>query len=110
VLHGCIHVVLGPDTLTEEFGPMAYEYACARILLIGKDYAEWRRDVADYGFEWGDGEDVIGEGDEVFHSHEWITHCDMDARRRGWLDCKGEPVRFCGIHAAYRACPEKGEP
>lgn len=101
VLHECLHAVLGPDTLTEEFELMAYEYACARLLLDGKEYTEWRRDFAEYGFDWGDGEDTIGEGDEVFHSQEWLDGCEMGAFMRGWLNEDGAPVQFQGLHAGY---------
>lgn len=101
VLHECIHAVLGPYTLTEESGLMAYEYACARLLLSGEDWTEWRRDFADYGFDWGDGETEIGDRDEVFESSEWIDHCQMDASMRGWLQDTGAPVQFRGVHEGY---------
>jgi len=101
VLHECIHAVLGPDTLEDEYGLMAYELACARVLLTGEDWKAWRSDFGDYGFDWGRLETEIGDGDEVFESEAWIDACVMDARTRGWLNGDGSPRRFQGLHEGF---------
>jgi len=100
VLHEVCHAVLGPDTLKEETGLMAYEYACARALLKGNDWKGWRKDFAHYVFDWDDHEE-IGRDDEVFSSEEWVSHCYLDALDRGWLQDNGCPIQFHGLHEGY---------
>lgn len=101
VLHECIHAVLGPDTLKDEYGLMAYELACARLLLHGEDWKEWRSDFGGYAFDWGRLETEIGDGDEVFESEEWVENCYNDAIRQGWLNEDGSPKQFCGLHESF---------
>lgn len=101
VLHECCHAVLGPYTLTEEYGLMAYELACARLILHGEDRTAWRSDFAGYALDWGYLETEVGDSDEVFESEEWID-CETDAFMRGWLKPDGSPVQFSGVSSEYR--------
>jgi hypothetical protein len=104
VLHEACHAVLGPHTLKEETGLMAYEYKVAKSLLKDDDWKQWRRDFSDYGFDWGNGNTEIGTSDDVFESEEWINFCEMDAWSRGWLMDDSSPKQFHGIHKDYLNC------
>jgi len=101
VLHECVHAVLGPYTLTEECGLMAYERACARLLLHGEDWRMWRSDFAEYALSWGNRGFEIGHGDDAFKSEEWIDACHGDAIMRGWLEPDGSPVHLRGLNEGY---------
>jgi len=105
VLHEAAHAVLGPETLRDELGLMAYEYAAAKHLLQRDAFVAWRRAFADYGLDWTDGDGELHSevrlGDEVFSSEEWLEHCHDAADCRGWLTAAGGPQQFKGVHPDF---------